>query len=128
MKQFVKSLKKEGDCFTYLGNKFPSISDAKLKTGIFDGPQIRKLLNDDKFTDSMNDREKAAWISFKKVAENSLGNSHLEHFPENLDDYNEEQGERFRKGIKEMERHYQERLDEHMMPVFMLVVEEGCCR
>ena len=74
MKQFVKSLNREGDCFRYLENKFPSISDAKLKEGIFDGPQIRKLLNDDKFTDSMNDREKAAWISFKEVVENFLGN------------------------------------------------------
>ena len=44
MKQFVKSLNQEGDYFRYLGNKFPSISDAKLKAGVFDGPQIRKLL------------------------------------------------------------------------------------
>ena len=110
-----------------------------MKAGIFDGPQIRKLLNDDKFTDSMNDREKAAWISFKEVVENFLGNfkndnckkmvknmlqkfqkqgclmsiklhflhSHLEHFPENLGDYSEEQGEGFHQDIKEMERHYQ---------------------
>ena len=54
----------ESKCFTI----------AKLKAGIFDGPQIRKLLNNDKFTDSMNVREKAAWISFKEVVENFLGN------------------------------------------------------
>ena len=41
IKQFVKSLNREGDCFRYLGNKFTSISDAKLKAGIFYGPQIR---------------------------------------------------------------------------------------
>ena len=70
MKQFLKSLNKEGDCFRYLGNKFPSRSDAKLKAGIFDGPQIRKLLNDEKFTDSINDREKAACSSSKEVVEN----------------------------------------------------------
>ena len=40
-------MKKDGDCFRYIGNKIPSISDAKLKAGIFSGPQIRKLLNDD---------------------------------------------------------------------------------
>ena len=68
------------DCFRYLGNKFPSISDAKLKVEIFNGPQIRKLLNDDKFTDSMNDREKAAWISFKEVVENFLGNSKSDNY------------------------------------------------
>ena len=104
-----------------------------MKAVIFDGPQIRKLLNDDKFTDSMNDKEKnAAWISFKEVVENFSGNfkndnykkivknmlqkfqeqgclmsiklhflhSHLEHFPENLGDYSEEQGERFHHHIK----------------------------
>ena len=149
-KQFVKSLNKQGDCFRYLGNKFPSISDAKLKAGIFDGPQIRKLLNDDKFTDSINDRERAVWISFKEVVENFLGNfksenyekivknklqtfqeqgclmsiklhflhSLLEHFPGNLGDYSEEQGERIHQYIKEMERHYQGRWDEHMMADF----------
>ena len=74
MKQFVNSLNKERDCFRYLGNKFPSISDVKLNAGIFDGPQIRKLLNGDKFTDSMNNREQAAWISFKEVIKNFLGN------------------------------------------------------
>ena len=150
MKQFAKSLNKEGDCFRYLGNKFPSISDANLKARIFEGPQICKLLNDDKFTDSMNNREKAAWIGFKEVVKNFLGNfksdnykkivknilqkcqeqgclmiikfhflhSHLEHFPENLDNYSKEQGERSHQDIKEMERHYQGRWDEHMMADF----------
>ena len=80
MKQFVESLNKEGDCFRYLGNKFPSISNANLKAKIFDGPQIRKLLNHDKFTDSMNDREKAAWISFKEVVENFSGNFKSENY------------------------------------------------
>ena len=44
--------------------------------------------------------------------------SHLEHFPENLSDYSEEQGERFHQDIKEMERHYQGRWDENMMADF----------
>ena len=46
MKQFVKALNKDGDCFAYLGMKFPGMSDAKLKEGIFDGPQIRTLFAD----------------------------------------------------------------------------------
>ena len=44
--------------------------------------------------------------------------SHLEHFPENHGDYSEEQEERFHQDIKEMERHYQGRWDEHMMADF----------
>ena len=68
MKEFVKPLKREGKCFEYLEKQFPEISDAKLKEGIFDGPQIRKMLKDENFIKSMN--KKAAWISFKKVVEN----------------------------------------------------------
>lgn len=74
MKQFVKALKGEGKCFEYSEKQFPEISNAKLKEGIFDGPQIRKMLKDENFIKSMNKKEKAAWISFKKVVENFLGN------------------------------------------------------
>ncbi|GFW17955.1 uncharacterized protein TNCV_2231361 [Trichonephila clavipes] len=35
MKQFVKALDKEGECFKYLCEQFPGLSDAKLKSGIF---------------------------------------------------------------------------------------------
>ena len=44
MKQFVKALDKQGSCFEYIGHVFPGISTEKLKAGIFDGPQIRKLV------------------------------------------------------------------------------------
>jgi hypothetical protein len=35
----------------YLRNKFPRISDAKIKEGVFFGPQIRGLIQDVKFED-----------------------------------------------------------------------------
>ena len=41
--------------------------------------------------------------------------SHLERFPDNLCDYNEEQGERFHQDIKTMEERYQGRWDQHVM-------------
>lgn len=74
MKQFVKALDEEGECFQYLGRMFPQLSYAKLKAGIFDGPQIRTVLRDPDFTNSMTSVQKAAWVSFKKVTENFLGN------------------------------------------------------
>ena len=74
MKQFVKALDKDSQCFKYLESKFPSKSDAKLKEGIFDGPEIRKMMADDQFISSMTNIEKAAWLSFKEVTENFLGN------------------------------------------------------
>ena len=36
MKQFVKALPKDGQCFQYLCAKFPHLSAAKKKEGIFD--------------------------------------------------------------------------------------------
>lgn len=82
MKQFVKALNKDGSCYAYLANKFSAISDAKLKEGIFDGPQIRTMLRDEAFVATMNAKEKAAWLSFKEVVENFLGNHKSENYEE----------------------------------------------
>ncbi|KAI6646072.1 hypothetical protein LOD99_9520 [Oopsacas minuta] len=41
--------------------------------------------------------------------------SHLERFPENLDDLSEEQGERLHQDIRTMEEWYQGRWDAHML-------------
>jgi hypothetical protein len=38
--------------------KFPSITQDKLKAGIFVGPQIHKLMKDKDFEKTMNAREK----------------------------------------------------------------------
>ncbi|XP_058790044.1 uncharacterized protein LOC131663585 [Phymastichus coffea] len=57
-----------------LGTKFPGMSDTKLKKGNFDRPQIRTLFADQYFVTRMNETEKKAWISFKAVAQNFLGN------------------------------------------------------
>ena len=54
MKQFLKSLVKDGDCFQYICKSFPSLSNKKLKAGIFNGSQIRQLMGDQKLCDSMN--------------------------------------------------------------------------
>ena len=42
MKQFVKVLEIDGDCFRYICMKFPGLSLKKLKAEVFDEPQIRK--------------------------------------------------------------------------------------
>jgi hypothetical protein len=46
MKQFVTALPKTGNCFKYLCKNFPHLLAAKLKEGIFVGPDIRKLIFD----------------------------------------------------------------------------------
>ena len=44
MKNFVKKLDRTGHTLLYLGTKFPKLSEAKIKEGVFVGPQIRELL------------------------------------------------------------------------------------
>ena len=74
MKQFVKALDKEGDCFKYLCRTFPALSSEKLRAGIFDGPQIRRLLKDDNFVRNMTALKKKTWLAFSAVIEKFLGN------------------------------------------------------
>lgn len=74
MKIFVKAMDRSGDGFLYLKEKFPKLSEAKIKEGIFVGPQIRQLMKDDIFKEKLSDLEKSAWESFMKVTFNFLGN------------------------------------------------------
>ncbi|KAG0720826.1 Pyruvate dehydrogenase phosphatase regulatory subunit, mitochondrial [Chionoecetes opilio] len=75
MKQFTRALDKDGRCFNYLCRAFPGLTIEKLKAGIFDGPQIRQLIKDTEFQNSMNTLECAAWKSFVQVVNNFLGNT-----------------------------------------------------
>ncbi|KAI6648813.1 hypothetical protein LOD99_7075 [Oopsacas minuta] len=123
------------------------MSNEKLKAGIFDGPQIRSLIRNTGFVQSMTNLESSAKCAFVLVVNNFLANnkannyinlindmlykfidldvnmsikvhylfSHLDRFPENLGDLNEEQGERFLQDIKVIEERYQGRWETHMM-------------
>ncbi|KRY28166.1 putative ATP-dependent RNA helicase DDX23 [Trichinella spiralis] len=110
MKQFVKALDKNGTCFQYLCTQLPFLPGAKLKEGIFVGPEIQKLIKDKMFSSTMTQVEKEAWVAFTNVVSGFLGkkkdhehfplklhflHSHLHFFPQNLGDVSEEQGERF---------------------------------
>ena len=58
MKTFVKCIDKTALGFQYVRNKFPNVSDAKIKEGIFIGPQIRELMQDTQFDENLNETEK----------------------------------------------------------------------
>ncbi|GBN54383.1 hypothetical protein AVEN_89012-1 [Araneus ventricosus] len=75
MKQFIKSVAKYGECFRYQCSKFPKLSEAKLKEGVFTGPDIPKLLSDSLFSETMEYKEKEAWDSFKDVVQRLLENT-----------------------------------------------------
>ena len=76
-KQFVKSFRKDSAAFEFLNKFFPKMSDAKIKEGVFVGPQIRKLILNDMFDKTLNETELAAWKSFKQVCLNFLVNISL---------------------------------------------------
>ncbi|GBM84783.1 hypothetical protein AVEN_121909-1 [Araneus ventricosus] len=53
----------------------PKLSEAKLKEGVFTVPNIRKLLSDSLFSETMGDKEKEVWDSFKDVVHRFLENT-----------------------------------------------------
>jgi hypothetical protein len=74
MKHFVKAVNKHAKSSEYLRGKFPKLSDANLKEGIFIGLQIRGTIKDDLFVHLLSETEKSAWLTFKVVCVNFLGN------------------------------------------------------
>ena len=82
MKQFVKTLEKDGDCFKYICIKFPDLTIEKLKAGIFDGPQIRKLMNDANFCNFINPAKLSAWTAFMNVVKFFLGKANAPNYKE----------------------------------------------
>ena len=68
MKNFVKGMDKTGCGFEYVRNKFPNVSDANIKEGIFIGPQIRQLMQDRQFVEDLNETEKNAWFLLREFA------------------------------------------------------------
>jgi hypothetical protein len=74
VKQLVKAIDKDSAAFQYLGTKFPSLSEAKIKEGVFVGPQIRELLFDEQFQNIMDELQLAAWQAFRALCEGFLGN------------------------------------------------------
>lgn len=80
MKNLVKAMDKNGAAFQYLRQKFPRLSEAKIKEGIFVGPQIRNLFKDENFDLVLEGKEKTAWNDFRLLANNFLGNKRDENY------------------------------------------------
>ncbi|MEL7307752.1 MAG: hypothetical protein AAGK05_07670 [Pseudomonadota bacterium] len=80
MKQFVKALSSESECFHHICRVLPGLSFEKIKAGVFDGPQIRLLMRDSVFPAKMNVLERNAWTSFVTVVENFLGNRKADNY------------------------------------------------
>ncbi|UYV84911.1 hypothetical protein LAZ67_X003967 [Cordylochernes scorpioides] len=86
MKNFVKAMDRNASGFAYLKQIFSSISEAKIKEGIFVGSQIRELQQDGNFQNSLNEVEAAAWNSFRNVRKNFLGSVKVENYRDIVND------------------------------------------
>ena len=85
-KNFVKATDRPVSAFKYLAEKCPLLSGAKIKEGVFLGPQIRTLFRDDVFNNVHQGDEKKAWDEFRLVSANFLGNIRAEYYRELIKD------------------------------------------
>jgi len=74
MKNFVKAMDHNGTAFLYLRQKLPLLSDAKIREGVFTGPDIRSLLCDEVFERIITGDEQRAWHAFREVVTGVLRN------------------------------------------------------
>jgi len=69
-----------------LREKYPKLSDIKLKDGILIGPEIREIINDGLLEHLLTETEKSAWLKFKAVCLNFLENVKAENYNELVED------------------------------------------
>jgi len=67
MKNFVRAMDRNGSAFMYLRQKFPLLSDAKIREGVFTGPDIRSLLRDEVFERIITGDEQRARHAFLEM-------------------------------------------------------------
>jgi hypothetical protein len=86
MKQFVAAMDQTNHGFQYLKGKFRKMkTDAKLKAGIFIGPEIRKLIRDSLFRLELTEQEQTAWDAFVLVVHNFLGKHRADNYVDLVD-------------------------------------------
>lgn len=91
MSQFVKALFKQhpdSSAFKHLNKVFNGVlSEAKIKAGVFVGPQIRLLRKDKVFEELLSEIPCAleAWLSFGSVCDSFLGNHRSENFADRVE-------------------------------------------
>jgi hypothetical protein len=61
---------------------YPKITEAKIKGGIFIGPQVKAMLPSKALEAKMNDVEKEAWRAFGAVVTGFLGNNKATNYRE----------------------------------------------
>ena len=76
----VKAVEKYSKGFACSRQKFPKISDTKMKEEIFVGPQVTQLFEDQYFSTELNSTEGRAWKAFENIFRNFLGKENAKNF------------------------------------------------
>lgn len=82
IKQFVTALDCGGTTYQEIRLMFPKLSEAKVKGGIFIGPQVRTMLASEALENTMGPLEKRAWRAFRDVVNGFLGNVRAPNYQE----------------------------------------------
>jgi len=80
MKNFVKAMDHNGTAFLYLRQKFPLLSNAKIREGVYTGPDIRSLLRDEVLERIITGDEQRAWHVFREVVAGFVGNRRADNY------------------------------------------------
>lgn len=64
----MKAPDRNGPAFSFLCEKFQSLSAEKIKAGVFSGAQIRQLFRGPQFDLALSVDEKAVWNTFRHIA------------------------------------------------------------
>lgn len=81
VKNFIKAIVKQPKILDCLKNIFPRISEAKLKEGVLNGPDIRKLMKSKEFKGALDGNDYFAWRAVKKVIRYFLGSTRAHNYP-----------------------------------------------
>ena len=70
IKAYVKAMDKESEVFACLRQKFPETTQAKVKAGIFVGPQMKKLFYHQQFSTKFYRKRslEGSWKSLQKIS------------------------------------------------------------
>jgi hypothetical protein len=80
MKNFVKAMDRNSTAFLYLRQKFPLLSDAKIRESVFTDPGIHSLLRDEVFECIITGDEQRAWHAIREVVTGFLGNRGADNY------------------------------------------------
>ena len=86
MKNSVKGMDKTDYGFEYVRNKFPNVSDAKIKEVISIEPQFRELMQDKQFNEELNETEINTLLSFKRIYKDFIGNHKAANYQDVMQD------------------------------------------